>query len=261
MKRYIMFLMAGLSLFSASCKKNSSMDLLGKQSGGYNPQLSVSLSNKTPLVGEVTVVTATTSQRKDKIAKVEFSHTLSERFGVELSLANTVIKTWDAEKPIMVVRDTMVRDVVWKTISSTNNELDNYFVTLSNNYVVPVTYDRFIQTDGKYPSNGPELLRKLPNEAFEIVKSQLTFVIGVADYVKLFPTAPDANFVITGGVKTAVSAIGKTYLRDNLTRELLISNGLKEIKKHGALTALIIVKVTTVDAAQTTISNSIESIY
>ncbi|WEK19517.1 MAG: hypothetical protein P0Y49_22345 [Candidatus Pedobacter colombiensis] len=261
MKRYIMVLLAGLSLLTVSCKKNIPMENLGTSGGRYNPQLSVALSNKAPAFGETTVVTATTSQRNDKIAKVEFLHTLSERFGVQLSLTNVTIKTWDVTSPLMVVRDTIAKNVAWKTVSATDKSLDNYFVTSANNYVIPAEYSLFVQTDGKYKISGPDLLRQLPNEAFEIIKSQLTFVIGVADYVKLFPAAPDANFVITGGVKTSISDAGKIYLRQNLTRELLISNGLKEIKKIGVMAAAVTVTVTTVDGAQTSISNSFESTY
>jgi hypothetical protein len=261
MKRYIMVLLTGLSLLTLSCKKNIPMEDLGKPGGEFNAQLSVALSNKTPALGVTTVVTATTSQRNDKIAKVEFLHTLSERFGVQLSLANVTIKTWDVTSPLMVVRDTMVKDVVWKTVSAADKSLDNYFVTSANNYVIPEPYSLFVRIDGKYDFSGPGLLRLLPDEAFEIIKSQLTFVIGVADYVKLFPAAPDANFVITGGVKTSVSDVGKIYLKQNLTRELLISNGLKEIKKMGAITATVTVTVTTVDGAQTSVSNSFESTY
>ncbi|MCD0487455.1 hypothetical protein LPB86_04395 [Pedobacter sp. MC2016-14] len=261
MKKHKIVLLLALTMLMFSCKKKSPLEDLGTSTGKFNAQLAVSLSNRTPLVGEAIVVTATTGQRNDKIAKVEFIHTLSERFGVQLSLDNATINTWSTTNPTMVLRDTIAKEIVWNTVNGGNGGLNNYYITTDNNYVVPMPYTLFVQTDGKYKLTGSELLLSLPDESFEIIKSQLTFVIGVADYSKLFPGMPDTHYVIASGVKTGVSALGKTYLRENLTRNILISNGMKEIRKKGMLVATVTVRVTTEAGAQTSVSNSFESVY
>lgn len=261
MKKHKIVLLLALTMLMFSCKKKSPIGDLGTSTEKFSAQLAVSLSNRTPVVGEAIVITATTAQLNDKIAKVDFLHTLSERFGVQVILDNATINTWSTTAPTMVLRDTIARNAVWGTVLSGARALDNYYVTAGNNYVLPMPYTLFVQTDGKYKLTGSELLLSLPNESFEIIKSQLTFVIGVADYSKLFPGMPDTHYVITSGVKTAVSSLGKTYLRENLTRNILINNGLKEIRKKGMLVSTVTVRVTTEAGVQTSVSNSFESVY
>ena len=262
MKMYKILLLAGLICSILSCEKNSPLEELGASDGKFKAQLAVSLSNKTPALGDEIVVTATTSQKNDNIAKVEFMHTLTERFGVYLSLDNTVINTWDDTDPILVVRDTIVKDEVWKTVANGSADaLDDYYLTRENNFVIPADYSLFVQRNGKYDLAGVSLLQQLPGEAFEILKSQLAKNIKVAEYVKLFPAAPDENYVLTGTTKTGISSIGKTFLRSNLSRQNLIDNGLKDIHKEGVIRSSVNVRVTTGTGTISEVSNSFESAY
>ncbi|WP_256012630.1 hypothetical protein [Desertivirga xinjiangensis] len=262
MKNCKIFLFAILVVVGLSCKKNNPIEEIGALGGGHKAQLSVSLSNRTPALGDIVVVTATTSHKSDKITKVEFSHTLSERFGIYLSLDNTVINTWHDTNPILIVRDTIVNNDIWKTVSSgAADDLENYYRTNENYFVIPARYTLFAQRAGKYDLAGPGLLLQLPDEAFEILKSQLARTIKVSEYARLFPTAPDGNYVMTAGTKTAISAIGKAFLRSNLSKQNLIDNGLKEIHKEGVMAASVNVRVTTENGIIKETSNSFESAY
>lgn len=243
-----------------ACKKESAIENLGSASNsGYNAELRVSLSTRAPALYDTVIVTASTWQKNDKIAKVEFLKTMIEKFGVTLELENTTIETWDDTAPLLIVTDTASKEEAFRTIN--NDELNNFFVTASNNYVIRTEFVDFKPFVGTYPANGAELLRQLPNEAFEILKSQLTFYIGVADYEKLFPSAPNDHYTMSGSSRTGISTVGKTYLKSNLTRQNLIDNGLKSITKIGTLTAIVTIKVTTEGGAVVTSQSSFSSTY
>ncbi|RRN77795.1 hypothetical protein EIM50_17805 [Pseudoxanthomonas sp. SGD-10] len=135
--------------------------------------------------------------------------------------------------------------------------MNNYFVTSTNNYVVNGVFKNFGPTD----LEDGDLIQVLPNEAFEILKNQLSSKITVADYLVLFPTAPNEHFVMSGANKTAVSAIGKAYLIANLDRNGLINGGLVSAKKAGTILTKLTVKVVAENQTVSSVSNDFETPY
>lgn len=262
MKIKNIFWIASIPFLMMGCKKESPLeDLGGSLNNDYRAELRVSLDKRVPLLGDTVEFTASTWQKNDKIKQVAFLKTLVEKFGIIFELDNTSFNTWDATNPVLVVTDTIQNKVSFKTVTSSNKELDNYYVTSSNNYVVDAEFTDFKLIDGAYPASGNNLLLQLSTEAFEILKSQLAYHISVADYAKLFPTAPVTNYTLSGSTRVGISTTGKNYLRENLTKQQLINNGIKQIKKNGRFYATVTVEVTTENGAVTNIANSFESVY
>ncbi len=215
-----------------SCKKNTPIADLGKSNENFRPELRVNLSTRTLKVGDTVLITSTTWEKNDKIAKVEYLHKLYENFGINLELQTTKLETWSAVAPRMVVTDTIANEA-WLTFPGDGKKLDDYYVTNSNAYVLAGVYKKFVAAGGKYKMEGADLLRALPEEPYRILVNQLSFVITVAEYFTFFPTAPDSHFIKTGTVKTGISEEGKIYLRENLTKDLFIAKGFKAVKKQG----------------------------
>ncbi|WP_207428727.1 hypothetical protein [Pedobacter sp. SYSU D00535] len=261
MKLYMIALMAGLMMSMAACKKQSPVEELGATSGRLRAEVRVTLSNRRPALEETVRVTASSWHTEDRISKVEFLHTLIEKFGVKLQLDNTTFSTWSSTDPVMVVTDTIKKNEVWKSVSSVNKELDNYFVTATNNYVISGDYTLFKPVPGTYAMEGQELLMKLSEEAFSILRNQLSFVIAVADYQKLFPNAPAANYTTSGTTRTGISDAGRAYLRANLTRQLLVDTGFKSLKKEGTLRAILTVRTIVDSGAAAEVVNEFESTF
>ncbi len=243
-----------------SCKKNTPIDDMGKSNGNFRPELRVNLSTKVLKVGDTVVITSTTWQKNDKIAKVEYLHKLYEDFGINLELQTTKLETWNEVSPRMVVTDTIANDA-WLTFPGEGKKLDDYYVTNSNAYVLAGVYKKFVATGGKYKMEGADLLRALPEEPYRILVNQLSFVITVQEYSTFFPVAPDSHFIKTGTVKTGISEEGKSYLRAELTKDLLIAKGFKSVKKQGALHATVTVRVTAQSGAIAQSINQFEATY
>lgn len=245
----------------SSCEKDNPVADLGTNSGAYRAGLTVAFSGATLEPEDTLTVTATTSHRNDKISKVEFLHTLYEKFGVIMELNNgTRVVTWTESDPNMVVTDTVINNGVWNSVSSENNELNNYYQTETGKYVIRAQYDLFNSEGSKYP-NEVGLLTLLPEEAFAILKNQLAYAVTVKDFEQLFPDADDSNFTVTGGVRTGISTTGREYFKQGLTKSLLQGTGFKEIKKAGKIYAVVTVRVTAEGNAVSEVSRNFEAFY
>lgn len=242
------------SLFS--CEKNDPLSELGETNGQYAAALTVSYNTTKPLVGDTVVVTASTWQKDDKIAKLMMTETIVEDFGIDLKLENgTVIKTFDSEakESFLKIADTTVNDRVWFEIDNSNNQLNNYFVTLTNNYVVRARYPFEIK-EGKY-SNDLNLISQISESDFAVVKSLLAYRITAADYIAIFPDAPSNHF--TNGGTYVLTSLGMGYLRENLSKELIIPY-LLEVKKVGTYQVGITTSVSTPTGALSSSSTTFE---
>lgn len=235
--------MAALAL--VSCEKDEPMEFLGTASDAYRPEVILSASNRTPALGEPVTFTVSTWQRNDEIAKIELLHKLYEDFGVYFELETTKLTTWSEDDPLMVVTDTIALNTPWKVAPGDGKSLNDYFVTSTNNYVVAEEYTHFEPVGGTYSTEGEALLNQLPTEAYQILLNQLSYAITVAEYAKLFPDAPESNYTLSGTTRTGISAEGRTYLQDNLSKALLIEKGFKTIRKEGALGSIVTARVTT----------------
>lgn len=215
----------------ASCEKNDPITELGTTNGEFSAQLSVSYNNTRPAIGDTVIVTASTWQRDDKFDKVVFYETIFESFGIELDLQKgTSIKTKDQvlnsnTYSTLILTDTIKSKAVWHTVLA--KDLDNYWVTSSNNYVIRVPYE-VKRIDGKYPSDNT-LITSLSSSDFSILKSLLAYSITKEDYLLLFPNAPTNHF--TNGGTYVLSTIGMSNLRDNLTSDKLLGITKSVVKK------------------------------
>jgi len=242
--RYI--LCALLPILVLGCKKNNPITELGSTTNEFSAQLTVSYNNTRPLFGDTVVVTASTWQKDDKIDRVVFFETLYESFGIDLSLPKgTAIKTKDVTLPggtakfsTLVLSDTLKSRAIWQTVLAQN--LDSYWETLTNNYVIRQPYI-LTPVTGKYP-DGTALIHALSETDFGILKSLLAYSILKEDYLALFPDAPAAHFATAGPY--VLSAVGISYLKDRLTRDNLIKN-VQAISKYGTYSVKIDVDAVT----------------
>ena len=261
MKLNRIFIIAGLTIsLLTSCKEDDMFNELGSSSTGeYQAQLRVTLNTRRPAVGDSVILTANVAHRNDKIKSMDFIATQIERYGVNLELGNTTVTTFNAEDEIalMIVVDTIANNVLWKSLDNTNGTLNDYFVTATNNYVVNGVYKNF------EPANleDGDLIQSLSIEAFEILKNQLSSKITVADYLALFPTAPNDHFIMSGVTKTAISNIGKAYLISNLDKNGLVNGGLVSAKKAGSILTKLTVKVVADNQTVSSVSNDFETPY
>lgn len=232
--------------FIISCDKNDPITELGDSNGQFLASLSVSYSNSKPALGDTVVVTASTWQRDDKISKVEMTETVVENFGLNFTLSKgTHISTFDAEKKISLLKltDTIAKSEPWFVINNQNKELDQYFVTLTNNYVIRARYP-FKHKDGKY-KNDASVFNELTTDEFAVIKSILAYQISQTDYKAIFPTSP-ASHLSTGTY--ALSNEGMAFLKANLTKELLIQH-IASVKKAGTYSSEVFTHVTTPSGA------------
>ena len=237
MRFYKIFLVAGLAITVLSCKKESPIEDLGNalENNAHRASLRVTLNNRAPAIGDSIVQTASTWHISDKIDKVEFSQTVVEKYAVNLKLNNTTLNAFVDAVPVFIIVDSLAKDIVYKTITNQNKELDAFFETLSDAYVIRDVYKGFMPKDIKDAA----LINALPDEGFASLKNLLSLNINILDYKALFPNAPATD--ISG---TALSAAGKANLNANLTRQLLISNALQTATKKGELMVSLKVKVT-----------------
>ncbi|TDQ75368.1 hypothetical protein [Sphingobacterium yanglingense] len=252
MKRLIYTLLIGAAFGLSSCEKNDPITDLGDTNGEFSANISVSYSNTKPLIGDSTIVTVQTWQRDDKFDKVEFYQTIFESFGLELRLnKGTSIDTKDQQinnnpYSTLILSDTIKSKEVWNTILA--KDLDQYWVTSSNNYVIRAQY-KVERIDGKYPSNA-NLISALSDVDFGVLKSLLAYGITKDDYLTLFPSAPADHFT-TGGTYVLTTK-GMDNLRDNLTREQLKSI-VKSLNKKGTYNVTIDASVKTPTGAVTSV--------
>ncbi|WP_437920184.1 hypothetical protein [Sphingobacterium sp. LRF_L2] len=241
----------GTLLLLNSCDKNDPITELGETNGEFSAQLSVSFNNTKPLIGDTVIVTASSWQRDDKIEKIEFQETIVESFGILVSLENgSTIQTKDQEVSgvtfsTLVLNDTIKNKSVWNVVE--RDELDSYWVTASNNYVVRRNYE-LKRLDGRYPSN-TSLLSTLSVSEFEVLKSILAYAINREDYLLLFPDAPSTHFTNAGAY--ALTQLGINNLKENLHVNTLLT-AVKSVGKKGTYTITIQVDAVTPTGTVTT---------
>lgn len=249
MKLNKIFLIAILAVFVLACKKDSPIGNIGSPTANdeNKASLRVTLSNRTPSVGDSIIVTATTWHVLDQINKVDFVRTVVEKYGVNLELNNTSLDSWlDEKTPAFLVVDSVYKEELWQSVSG--NVLTRYFETASDAYVIRQAYKDFKPKDLKDAA----LINALSDEAFRSLKDHLSRNINVQDYKALFPSAPTTD--ITGSV---LSSNGKANLNANLTRQLLINTVLKSAYKKGELILSLKVRVT----AQKTAGNEVINVF
>lgn len=224
MKRYI-YMMSICLLVFASCKKNDPITELGTTNNEFASQLRVSYSNTAPLFGDTILVTASTWQKEDKFQKVVFYETVVERIGITLTLANgTTLSTKTSDEATLTLIDSISKKSVLLDVPAA--ELDKYWVTAGNNYVVRKEY-KVEPKAGKY-TNDVSVIDLLTDEQFSLLKALLGYSITRNDYLALFPGAPVTE-VTTGS--PALTAAGRARLQANCTRAMLkaIVNDLKKV--------------------------------
>jgi len=222
-----------------SCKKNNPIGELGTTNGEFASQLSVTYNNTSPAFGDTLVVSASTWQRDDKFKKVAVYETIVESFGIQVALKNgTSILTKSTDESTLTVVDSIAKKST--VLEVKDSEMDKYWVTSTNNYVIRYSYPVKAKT-GKYP-NDATLINGLSDADFNVLKGLLSYSITKADYLFLFPSAPSTHF-ITGGTYV-LTATGMSYLKQNLTRAGLIS-AINTIKKVGNYSLTINVEAIT----------------
>lgn len=253
----------------SSCEKNEPLTDLESRSGDFIPLVRTGLSNRNPLVGDTVIFTTTTWQKNDEIRVVHALHTLYEDFGLIFQTPNHEIITNETGNIRLVVTDTMVSKAPFFTTSAGVNsnieedktKLDLFFNTVQNAYVVPAQYTRFKAAETNYPLEGDGLLDALKEGDFRTLVSLLAAVVGVTDYTRYFPDAPNAHFTMSGANRTGVSAVGRAYMRENLTKEILKTKGYKMIRKQGRLGAILTASVVNISGAKAEFSNTIQANY
>lgn len=236
-----------------SCKKESPIKDLGHvgQSDAHKASLRVTLNDRNPSVGSDIIITATTWHISDQIEKVEFYKTAIEKYTVNLELANTELNNWKAnENAFFLIADTLSKKEIWKSVSK--NELNSYFQTVADAYVIRGIYQDFHPVD----LHGADLINSLTVESFESLKIALSNQIVAADYKILFPNAAPNH---TSGV--SVTSEGKKNLVNSLTKSNLIANGLKSATKVGQLVVQLNVKVTAEGNAVSEVNNEFQAKY
>lgn len=250
-------MLATLVVLLVSCKKNDPITELGDSDGEYYPMLRVTYSSNLPNVGDSVVVTASTWQRDDKIAKVEMTETAIEMFGLDFKMKKgTHVLTLDREDKLelLVITDTISNNVPWFEVNNTNNELNKYFVTESNNYIIQVPYVFELKT-AKYVDDA-SVINELNSDEFNVLKSILAYAINQEDYKEIFPSAPSDHYS-TGAY--ALSKLGMDNLKENLTKQMLV-NSIVSFKKVGDFSSKITINVITPSGAVKSSSNSFQAI-
>lgn len=236
-----------------SCKKESPIENIGDATGNNENRASlrVTLSNRAPALGDSIIITASTWHSSDQIVKVDFIRTVVEKYAVNMELNNTSLNSWlDEKTPAFLIADSLSKDEVWRSVNA--GELNRYYETLSDSYVIRQAYKEFKQKDIK----NAELINSMPDESFLSLKDLLAKSINVLDYKALFPAAPAGD--ISGA---ALTASGKANLMANLTKQLLISNALKTATKKGDLFLSMKVRVTAQKAAVNEVINVFQTKY
>lgn len=239
-----------MCLFIISCKKNDPITDLGETNNQFATQLRVTYNKTRVAFGDTLIVSASTWQRDDKFQKVDLYETVVETFGLNMSLKNgtTLVTKGDDESTLTVVDSILKKSIVLEVQAV---DLDKYWVTASNNYVIRHEY-MVKPKIGKYP-NDATMIEGLSDDDFNVLKGVLAYVITKNDYLVFFPGAPATHFATSGAY--ALSAIGLANLRANLTRAQLVANVLT-IKKVGNYSIVVdvaaITQTNTITAATRT---------
>lgn len=237
MKRYINILSLCL-LVLVSCKKNDPISELGTTNNEFASQLRVSYNKTTLLFGDTLVVTASTWQKDDKFQKVSLQETVVEKVGLQLTLTNgTSLTTKTADEATLTLIDSIAKKSVLLEVPAA--ELDKYWVTAGNNYVIRKEY-KVEPKPGKYTDDA-SIIDLLTDGEFDVLKALLGYSITRNDYLALFPGAP-ATEVTTSS--PALTALGRARLQANCTRAMLkaiVSN----VKKVGTYSIIIDVSAIT----------------
>lgn len=251
MKKVILYTVLLVTVFwSSSCEKNDPITELGTTNGEFSAQISMSFNNTRPAIGDTVAITVSTWQRDDRFDRIEFHETIFESFGIQLRLEKgTSIDTKDIASgnstfSTLILTDTIKNMAVWNTVLA--KDLDQYWVTVSNNYVIRFEYE-VERLDGKYPSD-ISLISSLSDIDFAILKSILAYNITKEDYLLLFPEAPETHF--TNGGTYALTQSGINNLKENLVKENLtpiVSN----VAKKGTYNVRIDARVITPTGAVT----------
>lgn len=254
MNRILLYICSLLVISAAtSCKKNDPITELGTTNGEFAATLRVSYNNTRPALDDTLIVTASVSQRNDRFDKVTFSETVFETFGIDLQLLKgTAIKTKEETFSTLLITDTIKNKVAWKEVKRT--ELDDYWVTVSNNYVIRANYE-VKKAAGIYP-NDATLIGKLPDNEFAILKGILAYSITKDDYLSLFPGAPAAHFTTSGTY--ALTTVGMENLKTNLTRAALLPI-VKSTVKIGLYSVKIDVDAITPTGATTSTTRTFDN--
>lgn len=238
--KYILYTIAAVIL--VGCEKNDPITELGTTNHEYSAQLSVTYNNTRPAIDDTVIVTASTWQRDDRYDRIVFYETLYETFGLNISLEyGSSFRTVEDTYTTLSLTDTIHGRTAWLTVSS--NELLDYWVTNTNNYVIRGEYVVNLE-EGQYPSN-ENLINVLPANEWEALLSIIAYGINAADFNAIFPGAPAG--LISG---TLLNAVGREYLRSNLTRQLLI-DAVSNIAKLGTYNVVIEVEAITPTGAIT----------
>lgn len=241
LKIYLGFII--MCMFMISCKKNDPIAELGDTNNEFASQLRVTYNNTKPAIGDTLIVSASSWQRDDKFQKVAIYETLVESFGIDMTLTNgTRVLTTTADESTIMVVDTISNKNVLLEVQAA--DLDKYWVTSSNNYVVNYSYMVKVK-DGKY-ANDITLIDKISEANFGSLKSILSYSISKSDYLLLFASAPATDFSTSGAY--VLSTAGMTNLKQNLTRAKL-KTIVKAIKKIASYNL-------TIDVASVTPTNT-----
>lgn len=235
-----------------SCKKNDPITELGTTNGEFAGTLRVSYNNTRPAIGDTLVITAAVSQRDDRLDRVVFYETVFETFGMTLQLEKgTSLETRIPIKDssTLMITDTIKVKSIWKEVLRTN--LDDYWVTVSNQYVVRGDY-KVNKLEGKYP-NDMSLINELSDNDFDVLKSLLAYAINRDDYLSLFPGAPATHYTTTG-----LTQLGINHLKANLTKAILLP-AVKSVIKTGIYSVIIEVDVITPTGATTTATRTFDN--
>lgn len=244
MKRYIGILSISL-LMLMSCKKNDQITKLGSTNNQFAAQLRVTYNNTRPAFGDTLVVSASTWQRDDKFQRLTIYETLVESVGLQLALKNgTTIVTKAADESTLTLVDTLAKKKVAFEVKA--SELDKYWVTSTNNYVVNYSY-KVEPKVGKYAEDS-SIITAMNDAEFAVLKGLLAYSITRNDYTALFPSPPADHFT-TGGTYV-LTAKGMTNLRDNCTKAMLVAQ-FNSVKKIGNYNLTIDVNAVTPTNATT----------
>lgn len=226
-------------LVLTSCKKNDPITELGSSNNEFASQLRVTYNNTRPAFGDTLIISASTWQRDDKIQKLVIYETVVENIGLQLALRNgTTITTKTADESTLTLVDSISKKAVAFEVQA--GDLDRYWVTTTNNYVVNYQY-KVAPKVGKF-SNDATLIDAINDVEFNILKGLLAYNITRNDYLALFPSAPTTHF--TAGGTYVLTAAGMTNLRANCTKAMLIAV-VNTIKKVGNYSITIDVNAVT----------------
>lgn len=220
----------------SACEKNDPIGELGTTNNEFAAQLRVNFNNSSPKIGDSVTVTASLWQRDDKISNVRFYETVVESFGLNLKLKKqTQVLTAEEAVSTLLITDTIFNKKIFKEVIA--DTIDYFYVTSSHNYVIAQKYF-FVKRVGDFPETA-DLILKLDDDSFDILKGILAYKLTTDDYLDMFPEAPATHYTASG-----LTLAGRTALRELLTKETLAAQ-VSEITKTGTVNVTLDVDVLT----------------